>query len=463
VGSAPLLPRPWGRTPHAAAHRVRAPRIIGPSLETRRAPPAAPGSGGAALSRVTLEPVAPSSRIVEVDVVRGFALFGVLLVNVYGFGADSIAWDAPADRLTFAITRIFFEWKSWTLFSILFGFGFALQLGRAEARGSRVLPLMLRRLAVLFALGAAHALLFDGDILMLYAELGLGLLLARRLPTRLLLAVALGLLLVFPLVRLASLGGGSEEPEEIGSVAEAREDLAWDQRTHVYATGSLAEVAADNTSAIPADPLEDIATPESGLAVFAMFLLGLCIHRSRILEDIPRHAALIARVRTWGLTLGLAAMAAQQVLAAIAGYTAFGPQAAGLGSQLAGDLLVAIGTPALALGYAALLLLAAQTPRGGATLGPLAPVGRLALTVYLVQTLAFTTVFYGYGFGQAFRLGPVAVSAGAVILFVAQVLACVWWSRRFRFGPVEWLWRSATYLRWQPLRLRASRRAADAP
>ena len=399
--------------------------------------------------------MAPGSRIVEVDMVRGFALFGVLLVNMYGFGADSIAWNAPADRLVFALTRVFLEWKSWTLFSLLFGFGFAVQLRRADAGGFRFLSTMLRRLAVLFLLGAAHALLYDGDILMLYAELGLVLLLVRRLPTRGLLLVALGLLLVFPLARLASTGGRTSPLEEIESIAEARDELEQAQRTDVYATGSLAEVAADNASAIPADPLEDVDSPESGLAVFAMFLVGLCIHRSGVLENIAGHATRVARVRAWGLALGLAATAAERVLAATAGYAVFRPQQAGPGVQLAGDLLVAFGTPALALGYAAMVVLAAQTPRGRAALAPLAAVGRLALTVYLTQTLLFTTLFYGYGFGQAFQLGPVAVSAWALIFFGAQVVACQWWARRFRFGPMEWMWRSLTYLKWQPLRLRS--------
>jgi len=374
-------------------------------------------------------------------------------VNLYGFGADSIAWDAPVDRLAFAFMRGFFEWKSWTLFAMLFGFGFATQLQRADARGFPILRVTLRRLAVLFVIGAAHALLFDGDILMLYAELGLGLLMVRRLPTRWLLLLAVGLVLVFPLARLASTGARSAGMEAIESVERARASLERSQQTHVYATGSLAEVAADNASAIPADPLEDVASPESGLAVFAMFLVGLCIGRSRVLRDIPGHIAAIARVRTWGLALGLAAMGAQQALAATAGYTVFRPQQSAPGVQLAGDLLIALGTPALALGYAAALALAAQTPRGKAALLPLASVGRLALSVYLTQTLIFTTLFYGYGFGQAFRLGPVVVTAWAVTIFGVQVVACRWWSRRFRFGPVEWMWRSLTYLTWQPLRL----------
>ena len=343
--------------------------------------------------------------------VRGFALFGVLLVNMYGFGADSIAWNSPIDQLAFALMHAFFESKSWTLFAMLFGFGFAVQLQCADARGFRILPAYLRRLAVLFALGAAHALLYDGDILMLYAELGLGLFVVRRLPARGLLLVAVGLMLVFPLVRLASTGGRPAAMEEIGSVAEARVRLERAQRTHVYATGSLAEVAADNASAIPADPLEDVDSPESGLAVFAMFLLGLSIGRSGALRDIPAHVAPIARVRAWGLAFGLAAMAAERVLAATAGYAVFRPQRAGPGVQLAGDLLFAFGTTALALGYAAMLVLAAQTSRGRAALAPLAGVGRLALTVYLTQTLMFTTLFYGYGFGRGLSgSGPVPPS-----------------------------------------------------
>ena len=109
---------------------------IGPS--TRRGP---------ALSRGIIGPVAADSRLIEVDVVRGVALFAVLLENMYGFGADSIAWSSATDRVAFGIMHVFFESKTWTLFSILFGFGFALQLGRAQENGVPILPVYLRRLA----------------------------------------------------------------------------------------------------------------------------------------------------------------------------------------------------------------------------------------------------------------------------------------------------------------------------
>jgi uncharacterized protein len=396
--------------------------------------------------------VAPDSRLVEVDVVRGAALFAVLLENMYGFGADSIAWNSTADRAAFTIMHVFVESKSWTLFSLLFGLGFALQLERAHARGVPILPTYLRRLAALFALGVAHALLFDGDILMLYAELGLGLLVVRRLPARSLLLLAVGLMLIFPLAHLAS---APDRPAGSKEIERARDSLEWAQRSHVYAIGSLAEVAADNSEAIPADPLEDVATPESGLAVFAMFLIGFTVGRSGFLSDIAGKAAALARVRAWGLGIGLGAMAVERVLHATAGYDVFRAQRAGPEVQLSGDLLFAFGITALALGYAAALILAAQTPRGKAVLAPLAVLGRLSLSVYLTQTLMFTTLFYGYGFGQVFRLGPAAVTGWAVAFFALQAVACQWWSRRFRFGPAEWLWRSLTYLEWQPLRLRS--------
>jgi uncharacterized protein len=220
--------------------------------------------------------------------------------------------------------------------------------------------------------------------------------------------------------------------------------------------GTLAEIAAENAIYIPANPLEEPSAAESGLAVFAILLLGLCLGRSGLLRDIVGNAATIARVRAWGLGVGLAVMAVEQVLTATAGYETFRSPHAGPAVQLVGDLLFVLGTTALALGYVAALVLAAQSPRGRAILTPLAAVGRLALTVYLLQTLLFTTLFHGYGFAQAFRLGPVAVTAWAVVFFAALVVACQWWARRFRLGPVEWLWRSLTYLEWQPLRLPSS-------
>ena len=119
----------------------------------------------------SLAPVDPQRRIEAVDMVRGFALFGVLLVNMFNFGSGGYFWNEPIDELAWSVKQFFFETKSWRLFSFLFGLGFALQLIRADERGSKFAPVYLRRLIILFAIGAGHGLIYDGDILMLYAEL----------------------------------------------------------------------------------------------------------------------------------------------------------------------------------------------------------------------------------------------------------------------------------------------------
>ena len=109
-----------------------------------------------------------------------------------------------------------------------------------------------------------------------------------------------------------------------------------------------------------------------------------------------------------------------------------------------GDLLFVSGTLLMAGGQAAAVLLLAGTNRGRRWLAPLTAAGRMGLTVYLTQTLAFTTLFYGYGLAQAYLLGPLAITAAAVTIFAFQLVACSWWLKRFPVGPAEWLWRAGT-------------------
>jgi uncharacterized protein len=393
------------------------------------------------------------SRNVGLDVVRGFALFGVLLLNMYGFGAESVAWDSVTDRLVFSVTHVFFDSKAWTLLSILFGIGTHMQIQRISRRGDRLSLTYLRRLLGLFAFGVANALLHDGDILMLYAQLGLALLVVHRFSTRNLLFLAVVLMLVFPLSHFATpdrLPGA----EFSGNVQDARAALELEKNHHVLATGSFSDVISYNATEIPPNPVSDYNWADSGLTTFAMFILGFVIARSGVpAGTAERQLRLVHHVRNWGLGTGLAAMAAEQLLTVLAGYEVFRPSTATRGVVLAGDLLFSFGTVALALGYAAMLVLAVRTETGKVFLSPLAGVGRMALTVYLTQTLVFTTLFHGYGFGAAYRLGPAMVTGLTFVIFTAQVAACQWWLRRFRFGPAEWLWRSFTYMEWQPLRI----------
>ena len=170
-----------------------------------------------------------------------------------------------------------------------------------------------------------------------------------------------------------------------------------------------------------------------------MLLLGLYAGRRRIFENLAAHMDLVRRVFWWGLGLGVVCLPVY-----IASTKIAGPAWPVLTLRL-GYLLDAIGSPALAFFYAAAIILLVQRQAWHARLGPLAAVGRLALTNYLCQTAFRVAMFNGYGLGLYAKLGPLAGAGLALLFFPLQVLFSVWWLKRFGFGPIEWLWRSFTY------------------
>jgi len=401
-------------------------------------------------------PIDPSQRLRHVDMVRGFALFGVMLVNMFNFGAASIIWTEPHDVAAQSVMRFFFETKSWRLFSFLFGFGFALQFMRAEQRQVTFLPTYVWRLVLLFCFGMVNAFLYDGDILMYYAEMGLLLTLFWKMPPRALLLIAAACLFAFPAQRaLQTLAIGTTPYAESFETRLDRTQARNTEflETHPYSVGTIMDVIKENAQAIPPNLFADYYGVESAPAFFAMFLLGLYVGRRRILHEPSRHEPLIRRTCFWGIGLGVIAMSLERILHFMTGYELFREHLTALLPQFVGDFAFAYGATALALGYAAGVVILARRRRWQRLVGPLAAVGRMALSIYLAQTLMFSTLFYGYGFGQAGRIGPAMVLFYAVVFFAIQILVANWWLQRFRYGPAEWLWRSLTYRQWQPMRL----------
>jgi len=396
---------------------------------------------------IRIGPTDLRARIRSVDIVRGFALFGVLLVNMYNFGAYSTEWGGIFDRITFTVMHSVFETKSWRLFSFLFGFGFALQMLKAETQAAGSLGFYFRRLVILLFIGMAHTLFYANDILGTYAALGIVLLAFRKLESRFLLFLVVLLLAVFPVGNaIVSTDQGIPELS-----TEAEPTLAERREGHPY-LGSVIDVIKKNGPAIPPKIWEDPLGPESSLAIFAMFLLGLYVGRRRILHDITQHLPLIHKVLYWGLGIGITSAIGEWLLGHHFGYTVFRENAAPAGIRFLGDVLFVYGSTALALGYAAGIVLLAQGRKWSPVLRLLENLGKMALTVYLSGTLMFTILFYGYGFGQLFLIGPAGTTAYAILFFSIQLVFCAWWLRRFRFGPMEWAWRSLTYGKVQPLR-----------
>ena len=390
--------------------------------------------------------VGDRNRIVFLDVLRGVALFGILLVNVFSFGADYPAWSGMTDQLVWQVKHVVFETKFWMLYSLLFGIGFFLQ---TQSPGYTMVR-SLRRLGVLMLFGCLHGLLFEGDILMLYAELGVLLLLLYRLPTKWLLSLGLLLMLSFPLGHVLGGDRGDEWPAE--SAAEASAWLEEDRMDSPLAVASFTEVLAYHATFLPERFWADWQYPDSGFLVLASFLLGFCLMRSgwgALARLTPAQAIRIA-LGLW--VLGLSLMAIERYWAATVGYAPFERSDAAPMWVLGGDLVYLFATLSLTGAWFFSVWCWAQSRRLVGVRSLIASAGQMSLTGYLSQTVMFTTVFYGYGLGAAFEWGPAQVTVLAVGVYALQLLLVHWWLQRFRRGPLEWLWRCLTYWHWEPIR-----------
>lgn len=413
----------------------------------------------------TIAPTQPRERIVIVDILRGFAIFGILLVNmmifaapVYRFVLETSPWPDPVNQAAANFIRFTAEGKFFTMFSLLFGLGLTMQMSRAESRGVRFVPLYLRRMFILLLFGLAHVLLFwPGDILTYYAILGTLLLFFRKRSPRTLVIWAV-ILLIIPMVLNAGLFGlvalAGSTPESAALIDEqmaqtiAEYKTSYQEALRVYTEGSFAEMAIQR--------LQDYAFSTMGIflngmffVILAMFLLGLYVGRRRLLHDIPANLPFFRRVMRWSLVVGLGANLLYVWL-----NTLINPAEFSLPLLLSVVSFV-IGAPALCLFYVTALIRLTQNQIWQQRLMPLAAVGRTALSNYLLQTLICTTIFYGYGLGLMGQVGPALGLLLSITIFMVQIIISNWWVQRFRFGPMEWLWRTATYGKLQPMRVQS--------
>lgn len=407
-------------------------------------------------------PAEPDARATLIDALRGFALFGVCLGNILtGFAwwtptehaAVTSALQLPTDATAYFLEHAFVDGKFYSIFSLLFGLGFALQLTR-RADEATALQLYRRRLRILMAIGFVHLVLFwIGDILLFYALMGFILLRLRGMEDRRLLRWVVFLLVapvLFALPKVInpafSLGIPFFIPSFLVAKAFGFNLNSPTVVTDIFIQGDLLTVMKGNLVGMwfRYGDLLDSGRP---FKVLAMFLLGLLIGRHRAWERLDHHAPLLRRVLTAGLVLGIPACLAQAWVANL-------PRDVTLGGWrvVIDSALYAVGVVPLALAYAAGFVLLWRNPGWQRRLAYLAPTGRMALSNYLMQTLIGITVFYGIGLGLGMRLGATWFPLLALTILVVQTACSRWWLARFRFGPMEWLWRSLTYGHRQPLR-----------
>jgi uncharacterized protein len=378
------------------------------------------------------------------DVLRGVAVAGILLANTFVFfGLFLIPPERAAafsthglDRVVEFTEHVLVEGKFYSIFSLLFGIGFGLQLARG---GEASVARFRRRLRVLLLIGAVHALLiWAGDILLLYALLGFSMPWFAKKDARSLLRWTVGLLATPTILYIVAVIAWSLAGAPPAPPGPARPDVPPEvfERLAAMGTGGFGDALIGNLLFFVGrwmDLFVSVRFPK----VLGMFVLGLWTVRQGITTDLQAHLPLLRRWRTAGWTAGLAA----NVIAAVAFlWWPYWPPSPG---GLAGVFAQAVGFPLLALGYACTIAIA--LPHVPRVLGLFAPVGRMALTNYLTHSVVCVTLAYGFGLGWWWRIGAATTWVVAVTIVALQIPLSRWWLASFQYGPAEWIWRRLTY------------------
>jgi uncharacterized protein len=395
------------------------------SLSTSPAIVAVPGSP---------VPIDADERLHTLDILRGFALAGMILVHFHQRLEKPVT---GAEDLIGWFVWIFVEQKAWGTFAFLFGVGFAVLLRRIEARGMPVVPLYLRRLAGLALFGIIAQVGLGFHVLFGYACWGLVLLAVRHWPTRTLLILALVAACVRPVIAetttLYHWWSGTPLPPDGPNLWAGAEATA---RLATYGA-TLAARWTLFLATVPQHWRDFLPTAD-----LTLFILGLLAVRHRVFDDPLRHTRLIAGWATFGVSTWALWWVVLRNLPELSAPALDWPIKIGFG---------VVQDQWLTFGYVgAMVLLLAYRPRWLERLRPFGMAGRMALTNYILQAAVFDVVGSAYGFNLKFR--PFVYIVAAPLLFAAQAAFSAAWLSRYRFGPLEWLWRCMTYARVQPLR-----------
>ena len=401
-----------------------------------------------------ISPVKTSERFIILDALRGFALLGICMANfpefsLYTFLSPEAAASMPTavqDKITRYLLYIFVDGKFYTLFSLLFGLGFSIIIRNAERKGVNGFRIFYRRMGMLMLFGLLHLMfIWSGDILLLYALLGMLLPFFRQVPDKKLLGWALFFLIL---------------PIGVDLVCEiTRTNLALPfirlQETY------CAEYGINGTNfAYWLHDAEDYGTVFQFLVqgacvrmqefiignryfkVLGLFLVGFYIGRNRIYADLEGRKTLLVKVCRLGLIIGLPC-------SLLYAWSSMGGHPL---SDTLHSLFYFISVYPLGFAYAAGLCLLYLRVKSLSIWKWLAALGRMALTNYIGQSVIGMFLFYGIGLGWGSTIGLLQTEVIVLAVFLFQMLFSRLWLSGFKFGPLEWIWRMLTYGKWLAIR-----------
>jgi uncharacterized protein len=381
---------------------------------------------------VEVRPTELQDRVVAIDMMRGMSLLGIFIVNMLAFHTpyyyiNPYTWYTnPSDADTFQWIDIALQGSVYPLFSMLFGYGLMMQFRKSQERGNSFIPLGLRRLSVLLIIGLLHAfLVWSGDILITYALSGFIVLLIMRLSRMWLLSIAL-ILYILPNMGLAFLSylvAASGDTFYAG-VQEIESSLI------AFGSGSWMDIfmqrAADWTYAnIGSGSLFLI-----GMTILPYMLIGAAAAKGKLIERTSEKKTFWLILTTVSLIVGFSIKLLPYVFEANFYY------------MYVQDIF---GGPLVAIGYAGLITLLCQLSIFRKLMNPVAKVGRMSMTTYLSQSVIATTIFYSYGFALYGKIDVLTGTWIALGIFVIQMIFAEIWFSKFKQGPVEAIWKRATY------------------
>jgi uncharacterized protein len=400
-----------------------------------------------------LAPVVPNERLESLDVLRGFALLGILAMNIRAMSAPFGSYMYPyalfdyegASRAGYLFTSVVYDLKMMGLFAMLFGAGVLLYDAKAAGAGRPARGLWFRRMFWLLVIGLIHAyLIWDGDILVPYALCGLLILWwVRRLPTW---ALGAGSFFLLAVGALLTVGHGLSW-DSMSEADRAKELAVW-MPTHEQAQAQLRSMLGSYFEVVAyRAPFVLMVQTLYFLAFFlwrcaGMMLLGMALYKGGFLDGRLSERAYAATAAVC-IPVGLFLAWKGTVELELVKFAM--PQ------RTIADLWNYGGSVLASVGYAAALLLVIKRQALGAVRRGLAAVGQMALSNYLFQSIATSVLFLGWGFGLAgqFHYGQQLIVVAAI--WAIQLAVSPYWLARYRFGPAEWVWRSLTYWQRQPM------------
>jgi uncharacterized protein len=387
------------------------------------------------------------NRIHAVDALRGFALAGIVIAHVLeqflaGFPTDemrAVMFSGPVDFIVDTVSFWIIRGKFFALFSLLFGLSFFIQMDNAEKSGVNYKTWYLWRLLILLVIGVVHNSFYSGDILVIYVLFGFLLIPFQSVSNKVVLAIAV----------ILFLGGGRFLSFGIfgnDSIIALNIENFDEKYITAITGGSLTEVWRVNFIALIGKFNFQMGVLGRGYLTFAFFLLGMWIGRSRLLENLQANTTFLKKIILWSF-VGTIAMIPLfwylfSQMESIFDFTSWWSMFA----LTAYDNFNFFFTIFLAAGFVYLF----ESPKMQKTLSWLAPYGRMALTNYVFQSLIGTFLFFNWGLGYMGQLRNIELLLIAFLIIGAQMIISFYWMRKFKYGPIEWLWRSLTFLKLQP-------------